>query len=110
MEVMTTLHGSTLSLRRCAEGCIPLEGMIVSARDPLKFIFFFLKPPWPYRLSLGPIRIPFLHVGASIGFQSRVSSDRFSYLRSSLLYNYLELDINLSTSGLPSCIVDRRSL
>ena len=70
----------------------------------------FLEPPYPYRLSLGPIRIPFLHVGASVGFQSGVRSDRFSHLRSSLWYIWLELDISLSTSKLPSCIVDRRSL
>ncbi|KAL6345675.1 hypothetical protein AAG906_017411 [Vitis piasezkii] len=32
--------------------------------------------PSIWRLSLGPIRIPFLHMGAFVGFQSRVSSDR----------------------------------
>ncbi|RVW61034.1 hypothetical protein CK203_045825 [Vitis vinifera] len=32
--------------------------------------------PSLWRLSLGPIRIPFLHMGAFVGFQSRVSSDR----------------------------------
>ena len=36
MEVMTTLHGSAPSLRRRAEGYVPLEGMIASARDLLK--------------------------------------------------------------------------
>ena len=70
-------------------------------------ILLFLEPPYPYRLCLGPIRIPFLHVGASMGLQSQVSSDRFSYLRSSLLYICLELDISLSTSRLPSCKVNR---
>ncbi|RVW13347.1 hypothetical protein CK203_095761 [Vitis vinifera] len=29
VEVMTTLHGSALSLRRRAEGCIPLEGVLI---------------------------------------------------------------------------------
>ncbi|RVW39438.1 hypothetical protein CK203_106566 [Vitis vinifera] len=33
VEVMTTLHGSAPSLRRRAEGCVPPEGMIASARD-----------------------------------------------------------------------------
>ncbi|KAL6315034.1 hypothetical protein AAG906_030874 [Vitis piasezkii] len=47
VEVMTTLHGSALSLRRHAEGC----------------------PPCPFRLSLRPIMIPFLHVGASVILQ-----------------------------------------
>ncbi|KAL6314910.1 hypothetical protein AAG906_029129 [Vitis piasezkii] len=27
VEVMTTLHGSAPSLRRCAEGCVPSEGL-----------------------------------------------------------------------------------
>ncbi|KAL6349660.1 hypothetical protein AAG906_041067 [Vitis piasezkii] len=47
VEVMTTLHGSTSSLRRRAEGCVPPE-------DP-------------------SIRTLFLHVGASEGFQSLYS-------------------------------------
>ncbi|KAL6311527.1 hypothetical protein AAG906_005167 [Vitis piasezkii] len=34
---MTTLHGSTPSLRRRVEGCVSLEGMIAFARDILKF-------------------------------------------------------------------------
>ena len=54
--------------------------------------------------------IPFLHVGASVVLQSRVSSNRFSYLRSSLFYIHLELDISLSTSRLPFYTVDRHSL
>ena len=33
VDVMTTLHGSTPSLRRRAEGCIPPEGMITYSRD-----------------------------------------------------------------------------
>ncbi|RVW92079.1 hypothetical protein CK203_037085 [Vitis vinifera] len=40
---------------------------------------------------------PFLTMGASVGFQSRFSSDRFSYLRSSLLYICSGLDISLIT-------------
>ena len=110
VEMMTTLHGSAPSLLRHAEGYIPSEGMIASARDPLKSTHFFLESPYPYRLSLWPIRIPFLHVGAFVGLQSRVSSNRFRYLRSSLFYICLELDIRLNTSRLPSCIVDRHSL
>ena len=41
-----------------------------------------------------------------MGLQSRVNSDRFNYLRSSLLYVCLELDIDLNTFWLLSCIVD----
>ena len=70
VEMMTTLHGSALSLQRHAEGYVPSEGMIASAKDPLKSTHFFLESPYPYRLSLGPIRIPFLHVGAFVGLQS----------------------------------------
>ena len=36
VEVMTTLHGSTPSLRRRVGGCVPLEGTIAPARDPFK--------------------------------------------------------------------------
>ena len=45
VEVMITLHGSAPSLWRRAEGCIPLEGMIASARDLLKSTIFLLEPP-----------------------------------------------------------------
>ena len=107
MEVMTTLHGSTPSLWRRVEGCVLPKGMIVSARDPFNLPILFIELPSLYRLSLDPIRILFLHVGVSVGFQSWFSSDRFSYLRSSLLCICSEFDINLSTSRLPSCIVDR---
>ncbi|RVW82946.1 hypothetical protein CK203_038360 [Vitis vinifera] len=46
---MTTLHGSTSSPWRHAEGYVPPEGMIASARDPLTHSFYFLEPPQPYR-------------------------------------------------------------
>ena len=110
VEVMTTLHGSTPSLWRCSGGYVLAMGMIASTKDLLKFTHLILEPPWPYRLNLGPIRIPFLHVGVFVGLQIRVSSNRFSYLHNSLFYIYLELDISLSTSRLPSCTVDRHSL
>ena len=45
VEVMTTLHGSSPSLRRRAEGCVPPEGTIASARDILKSTHFLLEPP-----------------------------------------------------------------
>ena len=45
MEVMTTLHGSALSLQRHVEGYVPLEGMIASTRDLLKSTHFLLEPP-----------------------------------------------------------------
>ena len=51
VEVMTTLHGSTSSPWRHAEGYVPPEGMIASARDPLTHSFYFLEPPQPYRLA-----------------------------------------------------------
>ena len=44
MEVMTTLHGSALSLRRHAEGCVSPEGMIASTMDLLKSTLILLKP------------------------------------------------------------------
>ncbi|KAL6347275.1 hypothetical protein AAG906_013711 [Vitis piasezkii] len=35
VEVMITLHGSALSLRRRVEGCVPSKGTIASTKDPL---------------------------------------------------------------------------
>ena len=43
VEVMTTLHGNAPFLRRLAEGCIPSEGMIAYARDPLKSTSFIFR-------------------------------------------------------------------
>ena len=51
VEVMTTLHGSIPSPWRRAEGCIPSEGTIASARDPLTHPFCLIEPPQPYRLA-----------------------------------------------------------
>ena len=51
VEVMTTLHGSTPSPWKCAEGCVSLEGTIASARDPLTYPFCLIEPPQPYRLA-----------------------------------------------------------
>ncbi|KAL6312863.1 hypothetical protein AAG906_041035 [Vitis piasezkii] len=48
VEVMTTLHGSTPSPWRRAEGCVPPED---------------------------PIKISFLHVGASVDLQSCLGHD-----------------------------------
>ena len=45
VEVMTTLHGSTPSPWRRAEGCILPEAMIASARDPLTHLFYPIEPP-----------------------------------------------------------------
>ena len=45
VEVITTFHGSILSLWRRAEGYVSPDGTIASARDPLKPTFFFLEPP-----------------------------------------------------------------
>ncbi|RVW98939.1 hypothetical protein CK203_033797 [Vitis vinifera] len=45
VEVMTTLHGSALSLQRRAEGCVPSESMIASVRDLLKSTLILLEPP-----------------------------------------------------------------
>ncbi|KAL6348290.1 hypothetical protein AAG906_005587 [Vitis piasezkii] len=52
VEVMTTLHGSTPSLLRRAEGCIPLEGMIASARDLLKTPPYTWVHPRAFRASI----------------------------------------------------------
>ena len=43
MEVMTTLHESTLSLLRHVKGCVPLEGMIALIRDPFKSSRFLFQ-------------------------------------------------------------------
>ena len=51
VEVMTTLHGSTSSPWRRVEGCVPPEGMIASARDPLSHPFYFIEPSQPCRLA-----------------------------------------------------------
>ena len=51
VEVMTTLHGSTSSPSRRAEGCVPPEGTIASARDPLTHPFYPIEPPQPCRLA-----------------------------------------------------------
>ena len=50
-EVITTLHGSTLSPRKRVEGCVPLKGTIASARDPLTHPFYLIEPPLPCRLA-----------------------------------------------------------
>ncbi|RVW84660.1 Retrovirus-related Pol polyprotein from transposon opus [Vitis vinifera] len=49
VEVMTTLHGSTPSPWRHVEGCIPPEGTIASARDPLTRPFYLIEPFQPCR-------------------------------------------------------------
>ncbi|RVW44639.1 hypothetical protein CK203_086910 [Vitis vinifera] len=56
VEVMTTLHGNTSSPWRCAEGCVPSDDTIASARDPLTHLFYLIEPPQPlppcFRLDL----------------------------------------------------------
>ncbi|RVW94796.1 Ankyrin repeat-containing protein [Vitis vinifera] len=44
---MTTLHGSTPSPWRRAEGCVPPEGTIVSARNPSTHPSYLIEPPQP---------------------------------------------------------------
>ena len=51
VKVMTTLHGSTPSPWRYAEGCVPSEGTIASSRDPLTHPFYLIEPPQLYRLA-----------------------------------------------------------
>ncbi|KAL6316962.1 hypothetical protein AAG906_024500 [Vitis piasezkii] len=51
VEVMTTLHGSTLSSWRRAEGCVPPEGTITSARDPLTHSFYHIESLLPCSLD-----------------------------------------------------------
>ena len=46
VEMMTTLHGNTPSFWRRAEGCVPQDGTIASARDLLKV------HPYPFRATL----------------------------------------------------------
>nr|CAN63241.1 hypothetical protein VITISV_001719 [Vitis vinifera] len=47
---MTTLHGSTPFPWRRAEGCVPLEGTITSAMDPLTHPFYLVEPPQPWEV------------------------------------------------------------
>ncbi|RVX03259.1 hypothetical protein CK203_020005 [Vitis vinifera] len=51
VEVMTTLHGSSPSLWRRAEGCVPPEGTIAYARDLLKSNPFPLRATSPWGLG-----------------------------------------------------------
>ena len=51
VEVMTTLHGSTSSPWRRAEGCVPSEGMIAFDKDPLTHPFYLIEPPQSFRLA-----------------------------------------------------------
>ena len=44
VEVMTILHRSAPYFWRHVEGCVPLEGMIASARDLLKSTLILLEP------------------------------------------------------------------
>ena len=45
VEVMTTLHGSTPSHWRSAEGYVLPEGMIASTRDLITHPFYLIEPP-----------------------------------------------------------------
>ncbi|RVW88855.1 hypothetical protein CK203_045074 [Vitis vinifera] len=49
---MTTLHGSTPSPWKRAEGCVPPEDTIASARDPLTHPFYPIEPPQPCSVSV----------------------------------------------------------
>ena len=71
---MSTLHGSAPSLLRRAEGCVPLEGMIASARDFLKSTHIHLEPPDLVGWAVDPSsRTSSLHMGASESLQSLFS-------------------------------------
>ncbi|KAL6350389.1 hypothetical protein AAG906_004340 [Vitis piasezkii] len=54
VEVLTTLHGNTPSPWRRVEGCVPPEGTIASARDPLTHQFYLVESPQPYRSIFVP--------------------------------------------------------
>ena len=69
VDVMTTLHGSTPSLGRHVEGYILPKGMITYVRDPLTHPFLSYRATSTLQVSLYPIRISFLHVGASVDLQ-----------------------------------------
>ncbi|RVW18920.1 hypothetical protein CK203_102504 [Vitis vinifera] len=78
VEVMTTLHGSAPSLRRRAEGCVPPEGMIASARDILKSHLY------PFRATLTLIRPLFLVLIYLCGSEQRRSTFRIRIFTLSL--------------------------
>ncbi|KAL6319137.1 hypothetical protein AAG906_011217 [Vitis piasezkii] len=87
VEVMTTLHGSTLSPWRRAEGCIPLEGTIASARDPLTHSFCLIEPSQPCRAALVTIGFIILFM---VSFWCECYSLQFGF------DFYIELEIDWS--------------
>ncbi|RVW89495.1 hypothetical protein CK203_043594 [Vitis vinifera] len=54
VEVMTILHGSIPSIRRRVEGCVPLEGTIASARDPLKSTSLIFRATLTFQTEVAP--------------------------------------------------------
>ncbi|RVW82086.1 hypothetical protein CK203_052462 [Vitis vinifera] len=78
MEVMTTLHGSASSLRRRAEGCVPLEGMIASARDLLKSTLIILEAPRSYHHFFHTYHIFVLSLGLPYWIRVEGKLVRFS--------------------------------
>ena len=98
VEVMTTLHESTPSPQRHAEGCVPPNGTIVSARDPLTHPFYLIEPPQPYRLTQIQLRFhshTWVHLWT---FRVALVTIRFSYPLHSLLLVCLEIGTCLSFS------------
>ena len=118
VEVMTTLHGSTPSPWRRAEGCVPPEGTIASARDPLTHPFYPIEPPQPCRLAQTQLRFhsyTWVHLWT---FRAALVTIGFSYPLHGLLLvcseigtclsliwaTFLHCDQCVSTSSeLPSC-------
>ena len=94
VEVMTTLHRSIPSPWRRVEGCVPSEGTIASARDPLAHPFYLIDPIQPCRLAQIHLR-----------FHSYTSVHLWTF-RVALVMIGFSLGIRLSTFGLFSYALD----
>ncbi|RVW80502.1 DEAD-box ATP-dependent RNA helicase 51 [Vitis vinifera] len=75
VEVMTTLHGSAPSLRRRAEGCIPLEGLPpytwVHLRAFRASVAAILDPIFPlFSLQIGPLFLVLIYLCGSEQWRS----------------------------------------
>ena len=98
LEVMTTLHGSTLSHWRHAEGCVLPNGTIASARDPLTHPFYLIEPLQPCRLAqtqFGFHSYMWVHLWT---FRDVLVTIGFSYPLRGLLLVCLEIGTCLSFS------------
>ena len=96
VEVMTTLHGSTPSLWRRVEGCVPPNGIIASTRDPLTHPFYLIESPQPCRLAQTQLRFHSYTWGHLWTFRAALVTIRLSYPLYGLLLVCSEIGTCLS--------------